>query len=120
MKFTLNGKILERKDINDEEFARIFDMVAPHCMQMEFGGIEPLYSLYANVRHIVAHDIPGDIVECGVWKGGMMLLAALTLKLLGDESRRIYLYDTFAGMPKPGAEDVDWAGNPALAAWNEW
>ena len=58
--------------------------------------------------------IPGDIVECGVWSGGSMRLAAQALMHFGDTSRRIYLSDTFAGMPNPGAIDARWGGVPAL------
>lgn len=120
MKFTFNNTTIERKDIQDEDFAEILEVAAPYCMLTAVGSIEVLYSLYANVRHIITHDIPGDIVECGVWKGGMMLLSALTLKRFGDQSRNIYLYDTFTGMPKPGEEDRDWDGNPALKVWQHW
>ena len=45
--------------------------------------------------------IEGDIVECGVWRGGSMMAAALTLLRLGDTDRDLYLFDTFAGMPEP-------------------
>lgn len=120
MKFTFNNKTLERKDIQDDDFAEILEAVAPYCMLMVVGSVEVLYSLYANVRHVITHNIPGDIVECGVWKGGMILLAAMTLRKFGDESRRLYLYDTFSGMPKPGEEDIDWDGNAALNAWEHW
>jgi O-methyltransferase len=58
------------------------------------------------VRYIVASGIEGDLVECGVWKGGSVMAAALTLKQAGDTDRNLYLFDTFAGMPEPGAEDV--------------
>lgn len=120
MKFTFKNKTLERKDIQDDDFAEILEAVSPYCMAMEVGSVEVLYSLYANVRHVISRNIPGDIVECGVWQGGMILLAALTLKTFGDESRRLYLYDTFSGMPKPGDEDIDWDGNAALNAWHHW
>ena len=39
--------------------------------------------------------IHGDIVECGVWKGGMIAGIA---KLFSDE-REYYLYDSFKGLP---------------------
>jgi O-methyltransferase len=57
-------------------------------------------SMCDAVRYVVEHDIPGDVVECGVWRGGMMMAAALTLRGLGAE-RRLWLYDTFDGMPEP-------------------
>src|SRR5262249_46950150 len=46
-------------------------------------------------------------VECGVWRGGSMMLAAETLKSLGDVSRSLYLYDTYEGMSKPTDKDVN-------------
>jgi hypothetical protein len=46
------------------------------------------------------------IVECGVWKGGSIMAALLTLRRLGDFGRDVYLYDTFTGMTEPTREDT--------------
>jgi hypothetical protein len=46
-----------------------------------------------------------------------MLLAAHALLHFGDTSRRIYLYDTFEGNPRPDAVDARWDGVPALPTW---
>ena len=86
-------------------------------MLMVVGSVEVLYSLYADVRHVITHNCPSDIVAYGVWKGGMILLAAMNLKRFGDEGRRLYLYYTFSAMPKPCEEDIEWDGNAALRAW---
>lgn len=119
MKMTINGKTTEYKDINDPLFAEILKEIISNTMWTMFHSIEPMYSLYMDVKYIVEHKIPGDIVECGVWKGGMIQLIALTLKKLGDESRKIYLYDTFEGLPEPSDCDKDWDGVPAHATWNK-
>jgi hypothetical protein len=74
---------------------------------------ERIFSLCESVRHIVRHDIPGAIVECGVWRGGSMMAAALTLKSMNCEDRDLYLFDTFEGNPDPGAEDVYFTGQSA-------
>ncbi len=58
------------------------------------------------VSYVVREGIEGEIVECGVWRGGSMMAAALTLQRSGDTSRELHLYDTFTGMPEPGGEDV--------------
>jgi hypothetical protein len=52
------------------------------------------------------------MVECGVWRGGSMMAAALTLLRLGT-TRRLWLYDTFAGMTTPGPDDKDFQGRSA-------
>jgi hypothetical protein len=88
-----------------------------NIMASGFGSFETIYAAYNNVKYIVENKIPGDIVECGVWRGGITQLAALTMIHLKDTSRKIYLYDTFEGMPKPEDEDLDWDGNRALDTW---
>ena len=117
MKISVAGKVTEYKDISDPVFEDILRITGPNNMWTSFHSIEPLYTMYQNIRYIVEHQIPGAIVECGVWKGGMMQLAALTLQHLGDETRELYLFDTFDGLPEPGEKDVDWDGNSAHATW---
>jgi len=56
------------------------------------------------MRFIEAKGIPGDIVECGVWRGGNLALAGMVRDELGSD-RRIWAYDTFAGMTEPGEVD---------------
>jgi O-methyltransferase len=67
---------------------------------------------------VIRAGVPGDFVECGVWRGGSSMLTALTLNRLGDSERRLYLYDTFAGMPEPGELEVDALGHSARQQWS--
>lgn len=85
----------------DEQTIRIFNAVNEYTMTSS----ERVQALINAVRYIVANNIGGDIVECGVWRGGSMMAAALTLREMGDESRDLYLYDTFEGMNAPVAQD---------------
>jgi hypothetical protein len=64
-----------------------------------------LYGLVLATRYVAANDVPGAIVECGVWRGGSMQAAALTLLEQGRRDRDLHLFDTFEGMPPPTAED---------------
>lgn len=107
---------LEYFDISDEFFASLIHLVNPHTLTFA-SGVEAPWALYQAIEYIVRNDIPGDIVECGVWSGGSMLLAAHALKHFGDTSRRIYLYDTFTGVPKPDPVDRRWDGVSALPTW---
>jgi O-methyltransferase len=63
-------------------------------------------ALVDSLEYVARNDVEGDIVECGVWRGGSMMAAAITLLRLGIRDRDIWLFDTFGGMPKPGKEDV--------------
>jgi O-methyltransferase len=66
---------------------------------------EKIYSFIQAVRYVQRNAIPGAIVECGVWRGGAIMAAALTLRQLGAPDRIFYLYDTFSGMPAPATRD---------------
>jgi hypothetical protein len=90
------------------EFLSLYDRCAPFTMT----SVERMYALYEAIRYVRAAEIPGDVVECGVWRGGSSMLAALTLAQLGV-SRRLWLYDTFEGMPPPGLHDVRYTGERA-------
>jgi hypothetical protein len=75
-------------------------------------SIERIDALRQAVEHIHANDIGGDIVECGVWRGGSMMAVALTLERLGAR-RPLWLYDTFSGMTPPRPDDIDLRGRAA-------
>ncbi len=66
---------------------------------------ERIASLCNAVEYIIRCNIPGDIVECGVWKGGSMMAAALTLLKCGEKQRKLRLFDTFEGMSAPTEKD---------------
>lgn len=87
----------------------IIRQVQPYTMTSP----ERLYALMEAVRYIVESGVPGGIVECGVWKGGSMMAAALALRELKCENRDLYLFDTFEGMPKPLAVDASLHGQQA-------
>ena len=68
---------------------------------------ERLWSLLNAVRYVIDEGLPGDFAECGVWRGGSVMAMAKQLGALGVNDRRIWLYDTFAGMTAPTAADVE-------------
>jgi O-methyltransferase len=78
-----------------------------------YTSYEKLFGLISAVRYVVRHGIPGDIVECGVWRGGSMQAAARTLLEIGAADRHLYLFDTYEGMPAPTEEDRRWDGRRA-------
>jgi hypothetical protein len=68
-------------------------------------GHEKVHGLVIACRYLARHRVPGAIVECGVWRGGSMQAAALTLLEAGESDRELHLFDTFEGMPPPGEHD---------------
>ena len=81
------------------------DVIIKRVRPFTMTSAERISALCHAVRYITKHNIPGDIVECGVWRGGSMMAAALSLQAERDLSRTLYLFDTFAGMPPPS--DID-------------
>lgn len=112
----VEGKVVNFNDIDDPFFIDLYPAIKPRTLTSSNGPV-PLWALYKSLEYIAKNQIPGDIAECGVWNGGSMLLAAMTLIHFGDTSRKIYLYDTFAGMPKPDDIDRRWDGVPTLDTW---
>jgi hypothetical protein len=87
----------------------IIRAVEPYTMT----STERIHALVYAVRHVVRNRIAGDMVECGVWKGGSVMAMALTLLQLGERDRSLYLFDTFSGMTPPSDVDVDYQGQQA-------
>ncbi|MBE3092251.1 MAG: class I SAM-dependent methyltransferase [Actinobacteria bacterium] len=93
--------IIELPADMDEGFKEVYEK----CKDYTMTSIERMYALYKAVEYIVNLKIPGDFVECGVWKGGSSMVMAYTLLKMKETNRKIYLYDTFRGMTKPTEKD---------------
>lgn len=87
-------------DLSVEDRA-ILERVAGYTLT----SIEMQVALVQAVRYLVQRGIDGCFVECGVWRGGSSMAAALTLAQEGETNRDLYLYDTFEGMTPPTAVD---------------
>lgn len=74
---------------------------------------ERILALCEAVDYICKSEIDGDIVECGVWKGGSMAAVARTLQSISANERTLWMYDTYEGMSEPTANDVDLHGQLA-------
>ncbi|MEA5478333.1 TylF/MycF/NovP-related O-methyltransferase [Pseudanabaena galeata UHCC 0370] len=75
---------------------------------------ERIYALIKAIEYISNNNIRGDIVECGVWKGGSMMAIAHTLLGMNDINRNLYLFDTFEGMTCPSQADISFDNDEAL------
>ena len=84
------------------EDREIIEQVKPYSMQTRIR----IYSLLRAVEYVIEQKIPGDFVECGVWRGGGMMAIALKLVKMGIKDRYLRLYDTFEGMSSPKRVDV--------------
>lgn len=63
------------------------------------------------ISHVVATGVPGDMIETGVWRGGASIFMRAVLKALGVTDRRVWVADSFCGLPTPTLEvDVEHHG----------
>ena len=96
-------------DMQDETFWRIAGEVYD-CTQLNCAA---LWALYSGTRYVVEQKIDGDIVECGVFLGGSVMLILRTLQEMNAEDRRVFLYDSFEMFTGVLTEhDVNYRGNP--------
>ncbi|OBZ08003.1 hypothetical protein A8L34_24945 [Bacillus sp. FJAT-27264] len=89
------------------------------CRKYTLTSFERMFSLYQSISYIVKNNIKGAIVECGVWKGGSMMLSAYSLISLNATDRNLYLYDTFSGMTAPTEIDTSLFNENAKQLWLE-
>src|SRR5581483_617690 len=56
------------------------------------------------IEDVIREGIPGDIIETGVWRGGACILARAVLKAYGVTDRRVWVADSFEGLPPPAPD----------------
>jgi len=64
-------------------------------------GLKRLDNLRNCVTSVIRNGVPGDLIETGVWRGGSSIFMRAILKAYGDTSRKVWLADSFRGLPPP-------------------
>jgi hypothetical protein len=72
-------------------------------------AVTQVLNLESIIRYVIGGRINGAFVECGTYTGGALAFALRSFLRLGDQSRKIYGFDSFEGMPNISEEDGDWA-----------
>jgi len=102
--FDLSKQKEESPDIVGNDF---WDIAAAVWDYTEL-PIAALHNLYCSARYLVAAEIEGAFIECGVYLGGSIMAAELVLARHEGTSRPVYALDTFSGFVARNAElDVD-------------
>lgn len=99
-------------DFSEEERA-----IQSASQQNLCGSPEAIVTLIRAIDRVIDRGIPGALVECGVYMGGNIEVMIRALQRRGVTDRDIYLYDTFAGMPKPEERDDEALGGIVKASW---
>jgi O-methyltransferase len=64
-------------------------------------GRERLDNIRRCIEDVLANDVPGDCIEAGVWRGGGSMFMRAVLDAHGAEGRKVWLADSFEGLPAP-------------------
>jgi hypothetical protein len=64
-------------------------------------GLTRLRHLGKLIRQVVSDRVPGDFIETGVWRGGACIYMRAMLAVLGADDRRVWVADSFRGLPPP-------------------
>jgi O-methyltransferase len=64
-------------------------------------GRKRLENIQRCVTDVLRRDVPGDLAEAGVWRGGATIFMRAILEAYGDPSRLVWAADSFHGLPEP-------------------
>jgi hypothetical protein len=67
-------------------------------------GHKRLDNLQICVETVIREGVEGDLIETGVWRGGACILMRAILAAHGIEDRKVYVADSFEGLPEPNPE----------------
>jgi hypothetical protein len=82
-------------------------------------GRRRLRQLRLACEGILVRGVPGDFVETGVWRGGACILMQGVLSMYGALNRRVWLYDSFSGLPVPDIMNYPQDRNSKFHEYNE-
>ncbi|HZI84705.1 MAG TPA: TylF/MycF family methyltransferase [Casimicrobiaceae bacterium] len=64
-------------------------------------GAKRMLQLQRAAEIVIDGGVPGDFIETGVWRGGACILMRAVLKVHGVTDRRVWVADSFRGLPPP-------------------
>jgi hypothetical protein len=73
-------------------------------------GLKRLENVQHCVESVLRAAIPGDLLEAGVWRGGVTIFMRALLKAYGIADRCVWVADSFQGLPPPNRDKypADW------------
>ncbi|MCP9456386.1 MAG: TylF/MycF family methyltransferase [Nitrospira sp.] len=71
-------------------------------------GLKQLDQMQAAITDVTKRNVPGDLLEAGVWRGGMTVFMRGVLKALNERRRKVWVVDSFEGLPEPQIDSFGW------------
>ena len=119
----INYSLIKNEKINlDYEFPEatkfekeLFNSI---CPEYTMTSPERIFALMKSINFIKNNNVEGDFVECGVWRGGNLILFQKFIEKY-NLNKKIYAYDTFEGMSEPEKIDETFKGESSLYLLNK-
>lgn len=80
-------------------------------------GKKRLDNIQECVERVLQDEIPGDVIEAGVWRGGATIFMRAILRAYGDTQRKVWVADSFRGLPRPNVEKYPADHGYDLSVW---
>ena len=95
--FTIREKVAGNKEsrLNGKDWPAYADSMI---------GMKRMDNIDFCVSDTIKNNVPGDLIETGVWRGGSVILMRAILKDAGITDKTVWVADSFEGLPKPDAE----------------
>jgi O-methyltransferase len=77
--------------------------VAPSML----GYFDDLLTTFKLAQDVLERDVPGELIECGVYAGAHCAAIGKAIQLSGQAHRRLHIFDSFQGMPRCSKEDIE-------------
>jgi O-methyltransferase len=81
-------------------------------------GLKRLANARFCIESVLENHVPGDIIETGVWRGGMSIFMRGVLKAYGITDRTVWLADSFQGLPPPDTSRYPMDRDLDLSTWD--
>ncbi|HEV3282084.1 MAG TPA: TylF/MycF/NovP-related O-methyltransferase, partial [Acidimicrobiales bacterium] len=82
-------------------------------------GLLRLNCIEECVTSVVRRGVPGDLLEAGVWRGGAAIYMRALLFALGDQTRNVWVADSFEGLPPPDTTNFAQDATMDLSGYKE-
>ena len=114
-----NGLVLTRSLLARDVFADS-PPVEVHNADTLIGPVG-LDNLRYCIEDVLTHNVPGDFIEAGVWRGGATIFMRGALEAHGDHARTVWVADSFRGLPNPDVRRYpEDAGDEAIAGRDDF
>lgn len=108
----------QRDDLFIAEATMEEQLLIKKCLAYSMTTKIRMWTLINSINYVAKKGIKGDFVECGVWKGGNLMVFEILNKKL-NLKKKVFGFDTYEGMPTPSIHDIKFSGWSAIENYDK-